>query len=116
MHKDQNSFKGGNTEMLGEWERIGAPLPCSLANKANSVALKRLTEPGTSSLCEDLDWFTNIGPSADLVDLVRLMNPDFIFYRFGDVDAILSWLNVSIIPSERLSLSVARKSGLRLKI
>ncbi|KAJ7029252.1 hypothetical protein C8F04DRAFT_905970, partial [Mycena alexandri] len=46
MHKDQNSFKGGNTEMMGEWERLGVPGPVLLANKANSVALKRILEPG----------------------------------------------------------------------
>ncbi|KAJ6483549.1 hypothetical protein C8R47DRAFT_1048987 [Mycena vitilis] len=46
MHKDQNSFSGGNTEMLSEWERIGAPAPRLLVNKANSIAIQRLLEPG----------------------------------------------------------------------
>ncbi|KAJ7623104.1 hypothetical protein DFH06DRAFT_1340416 [Mycena polygramma] len=50
MHKDQNSFKGGNTEMLAEWERIGAPPPHLSVNKTNSVALKRLIEPGAKIL------------------------------------------------------------------
>ncbi|KAJ6510308.1 hypothetical protein C8R47DRAFT_1191473 [Mycena vitilis] len=43
---DQNSFSGGNTEMLSEWERIGAPAPRLLVNKANSIAIQRLLEPG----------------------------------------------------------------------
>jgi hypothetical protein len=47
MHKDQNSFKGGNTEMMSEWERLGIPGPALLCNKANSVALRRILEPGT---------------------------------------------------------------------
>ncbi|KAJ6465190.1 hypothetical protein C8R47DRAFT_1235882, partial [Mycena vitilis] len=45
MHKDLNSFKGGNTEMMAEWERLGIAGPMILANKANSAALKRLLGP-----------------------------------------------------------------------
>ncbi|KAJ7669569.1 hypothetical protein B0H17DRAFT_887150, partial [Mycena rosella] len=47
MHKDLNRFKGGNTEMMAEWERLGVPGPILLANKTNAAALKRILEPGT---------------------------------------------------------------------
>ncbi|KAJ7719825.1 hypothetical protein B0H16DRAFT_1794260 [Mycena metata] len=40
MHKDQNSFKGGNSEMLLEWKKIGAVPPVLLANKANAAMLR----------------------------------------------------------------------------
>ncbi|KAJ7650528.1 hypothetical protein FB45DRAFT_1017922 [Roridomyces roridus] len=33
MHKDQNSFKGGNTHMTGYWKELGVPGPIRLANK-----------------------------------------------------------------------------------
>ncbi|KAJ6542533.1 hypothetical protein DFH09DRAFT_855131, partial [Mycena vulgaris] len=47
IHKDLNSFRGGNTELMLVWERLGIPGPVILANKANAVALKRILEPGT---------------------------------------------------------------------
>ncbi|KAJ6546331.1 hypothetical protein B0H10DRAFT_2202834 [Mycena sp. CBHHK59/15] len=60
--------------------------------------------PVAFSLCiDDLDWFTTIEPSADLVDLVRLMNPDFIFCSnsaMGTMDVISSWLN--LISSQKI--------------
>jgi hypothetical protein len=46
MHKDQNSFKGGNMEMTGEWSHLGLSGPMLFCNKANSVGVKRLLEPG----------------------------------------------------------------------
>ncbi|KAJ7817072.1 hypothetical protein B0H13DRAFT_1662960 [Mycena leptocephala] len=33
MHKDQNSFKGGNTYMTAYWKELGVPGPIPLANK-----------------------------------------------------------------------------------
>ncbi|KAJ7275791.1 hypothetical protein C8J57DRAFT_1589972, partial [Mycena rebaudengoi] len=56
MHKDANSFEGGNTEMMKTYDDADIPAPILLANKANSVALKRLLEPGTrvpDTLTED---------------------------------------------------------------
>ncbi|THU94800.1 hypothetical protein K435DRAFT_819917 [Dendrothele bispora CBS 962.96] len=46
MHKDQNSFKGGNTEMIAEWSKMGVDLPVLLANKANATILQKVFEPG----------------------------------------------------------------------
>ncbi|THU81616.1 hypothetical protein K435DRAFT_808933 [Dendrothele bispora CBS 962.96] len=46
MHKDQNSFKGGNAEMMAEWARIGVDPPVLLANKANTTILHHIFEPG----------------------------------------------------------------------
>ncbi|THV05639.1 hypothetical protein K435DRAFT_647075 [Dendrothele bispora CBS 962.96] len=45
MHKDQNSFKGGNTEMMAEWARINAEPPVLLANKGNAAILNRILDP-----------------------------------------------------------------------
>ncbi|KAJ7085171.1 hypothetical protein B0H15DRAFT_847342, partial [Mycena belliarum] len=47
MHKDLNSFKGGNTEMMLGWEQIAATPPIILANKGNAAILKELLEPGS---------------------------------------------------------------------
>lgn len=46
MHKDQNSFKGGNTEMMSEWGKLGVPGPIVLANKQNAALLHKILEPG----------------------------------------------------------------------
>ncbi|KAJ7701495.1 hypothetical protein B0H17DRAFT_924316, partial [Mycena rosella] len=56
MHKDLNSFKGGNTEMMLEWARIGVPGPILLANKQNAAILRNLldpTVPADAALSED---------------------------------------------------------------
>ncbi|KAF8961286.1 hypothetical protein BDZ97DRAFT_1664412 [Flammula alnicola] len=58
MHKDQNSFKGGNAEMMLEWARLGVLPPMLLANKANSATLRKILDPGgpnplTTPLSED---------------------------------------------------------------
>ncbi|KAJ7730731.1 hypothetical protein B0H16DRAFT_1329757, partial [Mycena metata] len=45
MHKDLNSFKGGNTEMMLEWSRLGLPGPALLANKANTSVLRNVLDP-----------------------------------------------------------------------
>ncbi|KAJ7877146.1 hypothetical protein B0H13DRAFT_1631869 [Mycena leptocephala] len=42
MHKDQNSFKGGNTEMMAEWKKLDAVAPVLLANKANAAVLRNV--------------------------------------------------------------------------
>jgi hypothetical protein len=42
MHKDQNSFKGGNDEMMNEWERQGWKPSILLANKANAAILRKV--------------------------------------------------------------------------
>ncbi|KAJ7604097.1 hypothetical protein DFH06DRAFT_1349727 [Mycena polygramma] len=47
MHKHLNSFKGGNAEMMLEHTRRGLIPPIILANKHNTVQLKRWLEPGT---------------------------------------------------------------------
>ncbi|KAJ7248128.1 hypothetical protein B0H12DRAFT_1000452, partial [Mycena haematopus] len=44
MHKDLNSFKGGNTEMMAEWEKLGVPGPVPLANKANAAVLRNVID------------------------------------------------------------------------
>ncbi|KAJ7895747.1 hypothetical protein B0H13DRAFT_1624250 [Mycena leptocephala] len=45
MHKDLNSFKGGNTEMMLEWAKLGVPGPILLANKQNAAILRNLFDP-----------------------------------------------------------------------
>jgi hypothetical protein len=46
MHKDQNSFKGGNAEMMAEWRKLGVEGPILLANKADAKILHQLLQPG----------------------------------------------------------------------
>ncbi|KAJ7741249.1 hypothetical protein B0H16DRAFT_1423683 [Mycena metata] len=56
MHKDQNSFKGGNSEMLLEWKKIGAVPPVLLANKVNAAMLRNVydrTFSATTALTDD---------------------------------------------------------------
>jgi hypothetical protein len=45
MHKDLNSFRGGNIEMMLEWARLGLPGPILLANKDNAALLQNLLDP-----------------------------------------------------------------------
>ncbi|KAJ6489579.1 hypothetical protein C8R47DRAFT_978003 [Mycena vitilis] len=45
MHKDLNSFKGGNSEMMLEWTRLGLDGPILLANKDNAALLQHLLDP-----------------------------------------------------------------------
>lgn len=45
MHKDLNSFKGGNNEMMLEWKRLGTIGPVLLANKENTALLRNLLDP-----------------------------------------------------------------------
>ncbi|KAJ7868034.1 hypothetical protein B0H14DRAFT_3441437 [Mycena olivaceomarginata] len=49
MHKDLNSFKGGNAEMMLEWAKLGVPGPILLANKQNAAILRNLFDPATST-------------------------------------------------------------------
>ncbi|KAF8188240.1 hypothetical protein K438DRAFT_1972424 [Mycena galopus ATCC 62051] len=49
MHKDGNSFGGGNTEMLLEWPKIGVPGPILLANKQNAAILRKVLDPAVSA-------------------------------------------------------------------
>ncbi|KAJ6536941.1 hypothetical protein B0H19DRAFT_1270627 [Mycena capillaripes] len=56
MHKDLNSFKGGNNEMMLEWKKLGVPGPVLLANKANAALLRHIgdhTFPSDTVLTED---------------------------------------------------------------
>ncbi|THU79303.1 hypothetical protein K435DRAFT_621812, partial [Dendrothele bispora CBS 962.96] len=46
MHKDQNSFKGGNLEMMAEWSKLAVDPPVLLANKSNAAILHNIFEPG----------------------------------------------------------------------
>ncbi|KAJ7902286.1 hypothetical protein B0H13DRAFT_2275018 [Mycena leptocephala] len=45
MHKDQNSFKGGNTQMTMNWKELGITGPIPLANKESAVAVRRVLHP-----------------------------------------------------------------------
>ncbi|KAF7296940.1 hypothetical protein MIND_00925800 [Mycena indigotica] len=45
MHKDQNSFKGGNAAMTAHWKAIGAVGPIPLANKDNAAAVRKVLQP-----------------------------------------------------------------------
>ncbi|KAF7296200.1 hypothetical protein HMN09_01088700 [Mycena chlorophos] len=40
MHKEQNSFKGGNTHMNSGWKELGLPGPIPLANKECAEAVR----------------------------------------------------------------------------
>lgn len=56
MHKDLNSFKGGNAEMMLEWAKLGIPGPILLANKHNAAILRNLLDPAVptdAGLTED---------------------------------------------------------------
>jgi hypothetical protein len=56
MHKDLNSFKGGNTKMMLEWKHLVLPGPILLANKDNAALLQNLlesTHPKDAVLTED---------------------------------------------------------------
>ena len=48
MHKDLNSFKGGNTEMMAAWKKLGLEEPILLANKANAKLLQKVIDPGAN--------------------------------------------------------------------
>jgi hypothetical protein len=65
MHKDQNSFKAGNTSMTVYWKEAGIPGPIPLANKESAAAVRRVLHP------EDGDK----PASAD--DLERVENASF---------------------------------------
>jgi hypothetical protein len=45
MHKDLNSFRGGNIEMMLEWPQLGLPGPILLANKDNAALLQNVLDP-----------------------------------------------------------------------
>ncbi|KAF7303520.1 hypothetical protein MIND_00581200 [Mycena indigotica] len=45
MHKDQNSFKGGNTAMTAHWKILGIDGPIPLANKENAKAIRKILHP-----------------------------------------------------------------------
>ena len=47
MHKDQNSFKGGNDAMMKIWERLKLTPPMLLANKQNAAILRNVLDPST---------------------------------------------------------------------
>ncbi|KAJ7588757.1 hypothetical protein C8J56DRAFT_889521 [Mycena floridula] len=49
MHKEQNSFKGGNSVMVAAWKALGAQGPMILANKWNSQAVKQALAPEKGS-------------------------------------------------------------------
>ncbi|KAJ7049120.1 hypothetical protein C8F01DRAFT_1093817 [Mycena amicta] len=62
MHKEQNSFKGGNTRMNAYWKELGVDGPLILANKENAKAVHRVLHPeaGDGPVGdEDLQRFTN---------------------------------------------------------
>ncbi|GLB38248.1 hypothetical protein LshimejAT787_0501130 [Lyophyllum shimeji] len=45
MHKDQNSFKGGNAEMVAWWPTVNKTAPMTLANKENAAILQKILDP-----------------------------------------------------------------------
>ncbi|KAJ7744781.1 hypothetical protein DFH07DRAFT_776983 [Mycena maculata] len=45
MHKDQNSFKGGNTHMTAYCKELGIPGPIRLANKDSAAAVRSVLHP-----------------------------------------------------------------------
>ncbi|KAF8221424.1 hypothetical protein L208DRAFT_1371956 [Tricholoma matsutake] len=49
MHKDQNSFQGGNTEMMEQWEKSGYTPPLLLANKQNAAILRGILDPAKAN-------------------------------------------------------------------
>ncbi|KAJ7318853.1 hypothetical protein DFH08DRAFT_714525, partial [Mycena albidolilacea] len=55
MHKDLNSFKGGNAEMMAEWKKLAVPAPVLLANKENAALLRHVFDPAhpNTELTED---------------------------------------------------------------
>ncbi|KAJ7895842.1 hypothetical protein B0H13DRAFT_1885364 [Mycena leptocephala] len=57
MHKDQNSFRGGNVAMTAHWKKLGVPGPISLANKDAAKAIRKILHPeeGDRPLTDE-DW------------------------------------------------------------
>ncbi|KAF9020508.1 hypothetical protein BDZ89DRAFT_1138607 [Hymenopellis radicata] len=49
MHKDQNSFKGGNAAMMAAWKALGLQGPIILANKVNAAKVRNVLAPETGS-------------------------------------------------------------------
>jgi len=45
MHKDQNSFKAGNTAMMAWWDKTNNTPPIVLANKQNASVLRHVLDP-----------------------------------------------------------------------
>ena len=45
MHKDQNSFKGGNSAMTEWWKTASVPGPVLLANKTNAAVIRDILDP-----------------------------------------------------------------------
>ncbi|THU77493.1 hypothetical protein K435DRAFT_738419, partial [Dendrothele bispora CBS 962.96] len=45
MHKDQNSFKAGNSQMMLYWDKYGLEGPVVLANKFNAATLEPVLNP-----------------------------------------------------------------------
>ncbi|KAJ3831162.1 hypothetical protein F5878DRAFT_667849 [Lentinula raphanica] len=45
MHKDQNSFKAGNSGMMKYWQKFNIEPPLLLANKANAATLRHIFDP-----------------------------------------------------------------------
>lgn len=64
MHKDQNSFKGGNTAMMATWKELRLISPIILANKYNAatihnvVALEKRDAPITNAEIAALETST----------------------------------------------------------
>ena len=54
MHKNENSFKGGNNEMKLEWAKLGVAPPVILANKSNTATLCNLLDPTQPNSLESL--------------------------------------------------------------
>ncbi|KAJ7429955.1 hypothetical protein B0H11DRAFT_1693266, partial [Mycena galericulata] len=57
MHKDQNSFRGGNVAMTAHWKKLGIPGPIPLANKDAAKAIRKILHPeaGDKPLTDE-DW------------------------------------------------------------
>ncbi|KAJ6563864.1 hypothetical protein B0H19DRAFT_1067470 [Mycena capillaripes] len=56
MHKDMNSFKGGNAEMMLEWKKLGQDGPVLLCNKQNASILRHFLDrarPKDAAMSED---------------------------------------------------------------
>lgn len=51
MHKDQNSFKGGNTAMMAGWSELGLEddAPATLYNKQNAAVISKILDPEKGS-------------------------------------------------------------------
>jgi hypothetical protein len=117
MHKDQNSFKGGNTHMSSYWKELGITGPIPLANKESAAAVRRVLHPedgGKPASEDDLEHVEN----ASFGGAKAVALPGNIFKntieKCGQGDLVELFLREKLeegMPVKRLQRRTRRGSG-----